>query len=74
MTNAGKEWIEVGTFDTTWRIRKIEGYPVTGVCHECMSIRGSAPMRKRSEPYATPDAARFPPATPELTMVGQHGA
>ena len=35
MTNAGKEWTSVGTFDTVTaaarRIREIEEYPVTGV-------------------------------------------
>lgn len=35
MTNAAKEWIEVGHFDTVRaaaaRIRQIEGYPNTGV-------------------------------------------
>lgn len=35
MTNAAKEWIEVGTFDTVTaaarRIRELESYPTTGV-------------------------------------------
>lgn len=35
MTNAAKEWIEVGTFESVTaaarRIREIEGYPLTGV-------------------------------------------
>lgn len=35
MTNAAKEWVEVGTFDTVTaaaaRIRVLEDYPTTGV-------------------------------------------
>lgn len=38
MTNAAKEWIEVGTFDTVTaaarRIRELESYPITGVFFE----------------------------------------
>jgi hypothetical protein len=35
MTNAAKEWVDVGNFETVTaaagRIRELEGYPVTGV-------------------------------------------
>jgi hypothetical protein len=38
MTNAAKEWIEVGAFDTVTaaarRIRELEAYPTTGVFFE----------------------------------------
>ena len=38
MTNAAKEWIEVGTFETVTtaarRIRELESYPFTGVFFE----------------------------------------
>ena len=37
-TNAAKEWVDVGTFDTVTaaagRIRELEGYPTTGVFFE----------------------------------------
>jgi hypothetical protein len=38
MTNAAKEWIEVGTFDTVMaaarRIRELQSYPTSGVFFE----------------------------------------
>jgi len=38
MTNAAKEWIDLGTFDTVTaaarRIRELQSYPMTGVFFE----------------------------------------
>jgi hypothetical protein len=64
MTNAAKEWVDVGDFETVTavagRIRELEGYPVTGVFFKVyVAIQFTALTRKRSGIFTTTAVARF---------------